>query len=300
MKTRWDLFQRTCTDLINYSVAGMPFCACDIGGFMPTKKAPPLTPELLTRWMEAGVFFPIMRTHSSNTVPPHFPWLYGPDAQAAIIKAIDLRYRLIPYYYSLAYATHETGLPLMRPLAMDYPGDASVANLSDQWTMGPGLMVAPVVQQGATTRTVYLPQDRWYPFETNTPQAGGQTITAEAGLDAIPIYVRAGTILPLGPVVPNTDAMPGGPLDLQIYPGRDATFTLVEDDGQSTKYLRGEFRKTTFTWKDASRELSWTREGDYAGPHAFQEMTITLFDPSGKKKLTTSLAPQGSIQIPST
>jgi alpha-glucosidase len=299
VKTRWDLFQTTCTDLLNYSVAGAPFSGCDIGGFMPLKGDPDLSPELLSRWMEAGTFFPIMRTHSDNKVTPHFPWLFGPDAQTAITKAIDLRYRLIPYYYSLAYETHETGMPMMRPLIMDFPDDVKVANVSDQWTMGPSLMVAPIQQQGATSRSVYLPEGRWFPFESTTAQDGGQTVTAMAKLDEIPVFVRAGTILPLGPVVQSTSEMPGGPLDLQVYPGKDAAFTFVEDDGSSTDYLKGVFRKTTFTWNDAARQLSWTAVGDYSGPRSFKQMSVSVFDPAGKKTATATLDAQGSVQIPS-
>jgi alpha-glucosidase len=298
VKTRWDLFQTTCTDILNYSVAGAPFSGCDIGGFMPLKGDPDLSPELLARWMEAGTFFPIMRTHSDIKVTPHYPWLFGPDAQTAITKAIRLRYRLIPYYYSLAYETHETGVPMMRPLLMDFPDDAKVTNLSDQWTMGSGLMVAPVQQQGATSRDIYLPAGRWFTFETTTAQDGGQTVTAAAKLDEIPVYVRAGTILPLGPVVPSTSELPGGPLDLQVYPGKDASFTLVEDDGSTTHYLKGAFRKTTFTWSDATRQLNWTTEGDYRSPHSFQQMSISVFDPAGKKTATAPLDAKGSVQIP--
>ena len=291
---KWNIFARVPTDLLNWSVTGMPYGACDIGGYKAETN-----PELLTRWMEAGVFFPIMRTHSAHQQKPHFPWLFGPEAQAAMTKAIDLRYRLIPYYYSLAYETHETGVPMMRPLLMDFPDDARLANLSDQWTMGAGLMVAPILQPGATSRPVYLPGGKWYRFETATPSAGGQTITVAAALDQIPIYVRAGTILPLGPVVEDTDEMPGGPLDLQIYPGQDATFTLVEDDGESTAYLKGDYGKTTFSWNEASRRLSWKTEGNYHGPHRFKEMTISLFDPAGKKTLSAHLDPTGSLTIPS-
>jgi alpha-glucosidase len=295
IRARWDVFQQTPTDLLNWSLAGMSDCACDIGGFLPAT-----TPELLSRWMEAGAFFPIMRAHSTKNVTAHFPWLFGPDAQAAMTKAINLRYRLIPYYYSLDYQTHETGLPLMRPLLMEFPDDAKVANLSDQWLMGSGLMAAPILQQGATARPVYLPAGRWFPFENGTPLEGDQTITATAQLDEIPVYVHAGTILPLAPVVQSTDNLPGGPLDLQIYPGKDATFTLVDDDGETTDYLKGAFRKTTFTWNDATRQLSWTTEGTYQGPRSFKEMTISLLEPSGKKKLTVPLDATGSVLLPST
>ena len=300
VKTGWEQFRRTCTDLLNYSVAGMPFCGCDIGGFKPPNKdAPQLSPELLTRWMEAGVFYPIMRTHSTRTVTPHFPWLFGPEAQAALTKTIDLRYRLLPYLYSLAYETHETGVPMMRPLALDYPGDAKVANISDQWTVGSGLMVAPIVQEGATTRSVYLPPGNWFPFAGTATQKGDQTIDATAKLDEIPLYVQAGTILPLGPVVQNTGEVPGGPLDLQIYTGKDATFTLVEDDGETTDYKKGVLRQTVFTWNESAGELSWTTSGSYSGAHVFKQMAVTFFAPSGKKQVTVPLDSKGSVRPPS-
>jgi alpha-glucosidase len=188
---------------------------------------------------------------------------------------------------------------MMRPLLMEFPHDAKVANLSDQWLMGSGLMAAPILQQGATTRPVYLPEGRWFPFESGTPIEGAQTITATAKLDEIPVYVHAGTILPLGPVVQSTDDPPGGPLDVQIYPGKDAIFAFVEDDGETTDYLKGAFRKTIFIWDDADRKLSWTTQGTYAGSHAFKKMTISLFEPSGQKKLTVPLSARGSVHIPS-
>jgi alpha-glucosidase len=300
VKTSWEQFRRTCTDLLNYSVAGMPFCGCDIGGFaLPNNGAPPLSPELLTRWMEAGVFFPIMRTHSTRTATPHFPWLFGPEAQAALTKTIDLRYRFLPYLYSLAYETHKTGVPMMRPLALDYPGDAQAANLSDQWTMGPGVMVAPIVQEGSTARSVYLPPGLWFAFESTATQPGNQTINATAKLDEIPLYVRAGTILPLGPVVQNTGELPGGSLDLQVYTGKDATFTLVEDDGETTDYNQGVLRQTVFSWKDSTGQLSWTTSGSYSGAHVFKQMAVTFFGPRGTKKLNVSLDDKGSVTRPS-
>jgi len=290
----WGALERTPTDLLNWSLAGMPYAACDIGGF-----AHETTPELLTRWMEAGVFFPVMRTHSENVVKPHFPWLFGPDAEAAMTKAIDLRYRFIPYDYSLAYEAHETGVPLMRPLLMEFPDDPRVANLSDQWLMGRSVMAAPILQQG-TSRTVYLPKDAWFRFGTATRLEGGQSLNVTAALDEIPVYVRAGTILPLGPVVQNTAALPGGPLDVQVYPGKDATFALVEDDGETTSYLKGDFRKTTFTWDDAARKLSWKQEGGYAGASCFQNMVVTLFDPAqgqASPQQKAALSAAGSVSF---
>ena len=276
IKADWNTFLETPATLLNWSLAGMTYCACDIGGFKGETN-----PELLARWMEAGVFFPVYRTHSPHEVTPHFPWLFGPDAEKAIHKAIDLRYRLIPYYYSLAHEAHETGAPLMRPLAMDFPDDPKVANLSDQWLMGPALMAAPILTP-ANQRTVYLPHDVWYRLGGSANLAGGQTLNVTANLDEIPVYVRAGTILPLGPVVQNTDKLPGGPLEIQVYPGRDATFTLVEDDGETKDYLKGAIRRTTFKWEENAHRLTWKTTGPYKGPHEFADLKITVFDPSGE------------------
>ncbi len=292
LDTGWRDLRRTSTDLLNWSLAGMPYSTCDIGGFEGTP-----TPRLFTRWMEAGVFFPVMRAHSKITVKPHFPWLYGPEAEAAIRKALDLRYRLIPYYYSLAYQAHTTGVPLMRPLVMEFPRDPKVANLSDQWLMGSGLMAAPILS-ASDQRSVYLPAGDWYVFNSNTRFGGRRTIVAKASLDEIPVYIREGTILPLGPVIQHTDQLPGGPLELQVYPGKDATFTLDEDDGETTAYLKGDVRRTTFTWNNATGRLSWKVSGPYAGRDIFADMKIEVFYPSGIKQAEGSLLSNGSLQLP--
>jgi alpha-glucosidase len=282
---------RTPADILNWSLAGMYYGACDIGGFKGND-----TPELLTRWMEAGTFFPVMRSHSTRNVQPRFPWLYGTNAEVAIRKALDLRYRLVPVYYSLAHEAYETGFPLMRPLLMEYPSDTNVANLSSQWLIGRGLMAAPVLTS-STNRSVYLPDDLWYVFDTNTTLAGSRSIDVNAALDETPVYVRAGTILPLAPVLQHTDQLPGGPLELQIYPGKNASFTLVEDDGLTTAYLKGQVRRTTFAWDDADRRLTWKIDGPYAGKDIFTAMKVRVFD-RRQKLIEKSLASNGSLSIP--
>ncbi|HEX5399502.1 MAG TPA: TIM-barrel domain-containing protein [Verrucomicrobiae bacterium] len=287
----WRAFKDTPANLLNWSLAGMPYGACDIGGFGGTP-----SPELLTRWMEAGVFFPVMRAHSVNSATPHFPWLFGTNALTAMRDALDLRYRLIPFYYSLAHETYETGVPLMRPLVMEFPGDTSVANLSDKWMMGDSLLAAPILQPG-TNRTVYLPKGGWFVFGTSSRLQGGQRIPATAGLDEIPVYVRAGSILPLGPVIQHTGQLPGGPLELQIYPGQDATFTLVEDDGDTMDYVKGRIRRTTFTWHDRAGRLTWKREGPYAGKDVFTVMRVVVFDPRGRIERQSDLHANGSITL---
>jgi alpha-glucosidase len=287
----WKVLADTPTSLLNWSLAGMPYEACDIGGFSGNP-----SPELLSRWMEAGVFFPIMRSHSEIHVTPRFPWLYGPEALAAIRQAIELRYRLIPLYYSLAHETFQTGIPLMRPLLMEFPDDPKTANLSDQWMMGGSLMAAPILQAGGK-HSVYLPAGGWYAFGSNLPLKGKRTLEVTAGLDEIPLYVRAGSILPLGPVIQHTSQLPGGPLELQIYPGKDATFTLFEDDGATTDYLKGQVRRTTFTWQDKTGRLSWKSEGPYAGKDVFQNLQVVLFDPRGKIEAESTLNSHGQLHL---
>jgi alpha-glucosidase len=294
----WTMVEKTPTSLLNWSLAGMPYSTCDIGGYDMTKEERAaygiyVPGDRLARWMEEGVFFPVMRTHSVAPLAPHFPWMGGAEAENAIRKALQLRYRLIPYYYSLAHETFETGIPIMRPLIMEFPGDAKVADLSSQWLMGSQLMAAPILTTG-TTRTVYIP-DTMYPLEGGAALAKGREIQTTAGLDQIPVYVREGTILPLGPVIQNVTEQPGGPLELRIYPGKNASFTLVEDDGLSTGYLKGVVRKTRFDWNDTARTLAWKRSGDYGGKDVFKVLEVVLMNPEGKKEKDAPLEASGKL-----
>jgi alpha-glucosidase len=285
----WRTLAKTPGELLSDGLSGMPYSACDIGGFF----GPP-TPELLTRWMQAGIFYPIMRSHSVNINTPHFPWLYGPEAEAAIRQALDLRYRLLPYYYSLAHETQQTGAPLMRPLVMEFPGDPAAAGLTDEWLMGRGLLAAPIFQPGGA-RTVYLPNDSWSVFGTSQITSGPQTIHVTAKLDEVPVYVRAGTLLPLGPVIQYTGQPSSSPLEMQIYPGRDATFELVQDDGKSLAYQQGIVRIVRFSWSDAARTLSWKITGDYHGANVFHAMKAVLESPAGRVDKTAALDADGSL-----
>ena len=289
----WKVLARTPGELLGYSLSGMPYTTCDIGGYRGTS-----TPEMLTRWMEAGVFFPVDRSHSRRSgIVPHFPWLSGPDAEAAIRKALDLRYQLIPYYYSLAEANTETAAPLMRPLVMEFPDDTQVSNLTDEWLMGTGLLAAPILTEGAVSRSVYLPKDQWFDFGTNHITQGPQTVTAAAALDQIPIYVRAGTLLPLGPVLQYTGQASSDPLEMQIYPGRDSTFTFVEDDGSTLGYKTGITRKTVFSWNDQTRTLSWKVAGTYQGSNVFSALKAVLFSTKDKVTQQAALGKDGALRF---
>jgi alpha-D-xyloside xylohydrolase len=146
-------------------------------------------------------------------------------------------------------------------------------------------------------RSVYLPAGDWFAFYTNRLFAGNQTIQVSAALDEIPVYVRAGSILPLAPAIQHTSELPGGPLELQVYPGKDAACTLVEDDGQTMNYLNGQIRRTTFKWNEATHQLSWTIEGNYSGDDVFRNLHVLVFDPQGKVESNGSLDANGSLTV---
>lgn len=294
VKSDWKILARTPGELLSFGLSGMPYSACDIGGYSGNP-----SPELLTRWMQAGVFFPVMRAHGShNNANPRFPWLFGPEAEAAIRKALDLRYRLIPYYYSLSHANHATAAPLMRPLVMEFPDDEKAAGLTDEWLMGKGLLAAPILNEGGA-RSVYLPDGRWFELGATRSVQGPSTVQITAKPDEIPVYVRAGTLLPLGPVVQSTSQPPGAPLELQVYGGRDATFDLVEDDGETVSYQKGMVRVVKFSWNEQTRTLRWHATGNYSGDQVFRTMKAVLFSPQGEpKEKQADLSQDGFINFP--
>jgi alpha-glucosidase (family GH31 glycosyl hydrolase) len=186
-------------------------------------------------------------------------WSYGKQAEAILSKYLRLRYQLIPYTYSLAYHSYQTGAPYTRALFMDFPADPNVADIPDEYMFGPALLVAPVSEQGATSRKVYLPAGcDWYNYWTNERIKGGQTITAAAPIDTIPLFVRAGSILPLGSEVLNAD-QPPAIASLRVYPGSDADFNLFSDDGTTYAYENGKGSITRLHWNDQKQQL--THEG---------------------------------------
>jgi alpha-glucosidase len=248
--------------------------------------------------MEAGVFFPILRSHSHLDSTPRFPWLFGHAVENGIRKTLNLRYRLIPYYYSLAFGNTMTAAPLMRPLVMEFPSDDKVSGMTDEWLMGNGLLAAPVMSQGGS-RDIYLPKDLWYRLGTADSIQGPQTLHVTSKLDEIPVYVRAGTLLPLGPVVQHTGESNSAPLELQIYPGRDASFDLIQDDGQTLNYRKGDVRRISFCWNDRTKTLSWRITGSYNGKNCFRKLKGVLF--SKRRGITRNLplGNEGSVSFPS-
>jgi alpha-D-xyloside xylohydrolase len=252
----------------------MPYWSTDIGGwqYLPathTPERPVLIdpsdaraevggyddyPELYVRWFEYGAFQPNFRAHGSR--PENEVWSYGKQAEPILEKYLRLRYTLMPYIYSLGYRTHETGAPFMRGLFMDFVDDPKVANIGDEYMFGPALLVAPVVEQGMTSRAVYLPAGTdWYNFWTNERLHGGQTITVSAPIDTLPLFVRAGSILPMGVPVENTNEKQALS-EVRVYPGADGSFDLYSDDGTTYAYERGEMQITHLAWSDAAQRLT--------------------------------------------
>jgi alpha-glucosidase len=278
IESTWATFSEQPGTLLNWTLAGMPYVSHDAGGFQSTP-----TPELYTRWIEEAVFIPVMRAHGTQN-SPRWPWAFGKDELAAMTKAIDLRYRLIPYIYTLAETAYRTGMPLMRPLFLEFPDDRRTWSMNDEWMLGDRVLAAPVLTKGGE-RQVYLPAGKWFEGNTGEVVAGGQMLNlTPVPLDVTPFYIRAGTILPLGPVVQST-AEAEDPVELRIYPGADAVFSLYEDDGVTYGYEKGSFSRIPMRWNDGKHILTiGKRQGTYPGMLTTRHMVILLPD-CGKKQV---------------
>jgi alpha-glucosidase len=211
---------------LNWGIAGQPWVTCDTGGFSGSESS-----LLLARWYGVAATMPVMRVHSTNSDVPHFPFpeLWGQEASDAMRAHLVLRYALLPFTYSLAHVAHLTGVPMARPLVLAFPSDPSVADMTSEWLLGEGLLVAPVMSSDNTT-SPYLPAGTWYAFGTTTATSGPTTLSLTAvPLGTVPMYALAGTIIPMASPVEYSDALPAGPLLLSVYAGANGAFTLYED-----------------------------------------------------------------------
>jgi alpha-glucosidase len=223
---------------LNLGLSGIAFCGPDIGGFSGDCSG-----ELLARWTQVGALTPFFRNHSAIGTARQEPWAFGEPYESVCRRWIEFRYELLPYIYTAAWQSTETGLPMMRPLALSFPDDLRTYGLDDQFLLGDALLAAPVAQAGQTRRQVYLPGGPWYDFWSGEALHG--QIEADAPLERMPLYVRAGSVLPLGPVIQHTGEWPPEALRLHIYAG-DGESWLYEDDGLSLNYQAGEYRRTRF------------------------------------------------------
>ena len=262
----WETFRRQIPAGLNLSLSGIPYWTTDIGGFILGHPSDPAYRELFVRWFEYGAFSPIFRLHGTRSPDENELWSYGAQAQEILTKYDALRYRLLPYVYALAGQVTRQGYTLMRPLVMDHRDDVTARNIGDEFAFGPALLVAPVTDPGVDTRRVYLPNSTWYNFWTGERLSGGRFIAVAAPLETLPLLVRAGSILPLGPGLEYSDEKPPDPIELRIYPGADGDFTLYEDDGITYDYEKGAFSTIPLHWDEAKQTLIiGDRQGGFPG-----------------------------------
>jgi alpha-D-xyloside xylohydrolase len=262
----WETFRRQLPAGLNLSVSGIPYWTTDIGGFVSANPDDPKYRELYIRWFQFGAFCPIFRAHGTRTTNQNEIWSYGPEAQEILTVYDQLRYRLLPYIYSLAWKVTNDGYTMMRPLVMDFRSDPQAQNIGDQFLFGPAILVNPVTEPGATTRHLYLPNAMWYDFWSGSASQGPRSLDASARLDRLPLYIRAGSILPLGPDIEYAAEKPADPIELRIYRGANGEFTFYEDENDGYHYEKGVHATIPFTWDDASHTLSiGDRTGTFPG-----------------------------------
>jgi alpha-glucosidase (family GH31 glycosyl hydrolase) len=273
----WETLKTHIPIAINTALTGIPYWGTDIGGFVPTKE---FTAELFLRWFQFGAFCTLFRCHgrawklrlpwgwnTGETGPtemgayegvsvPDASQLHNERVEPICRNYLELRYRMLPYLYSAVRECSLTGMPIMRALWLHYPDDPKAVACRDAYLWGRDVLIAPVFEQGATSRKVYLPKGTWYDFWTNEQVDGGREVTRPVDLETIPIYVRAGAVLPLGPVKQFVEEKSDEPMTVTIYPGADGSFSLYEDDGRSFNYRKGEWMGVQMDWNDSQRVLT--------------------------------------------
>jgi alpha-D-xyloside xylohydrolase len=291
----WKTLRKQIADGLNFTVTGNPRWTLDVGGFFVDRKEQwfwrgdypggcenPAYRELYARWFQLGSFLPMFRSHGTDT--PREVWRFGEPGEPvyeSLLKTLRLRYRLLPYIYSTAAREALHDYTMLRMLAFDFRHDERVYDVNDQFMFGPALMVCPVTEPGATTRDVYLPAGSdWYEFYTGRRYAGGQTISAAAPIHVMPVFVRAGSIVPLGPDVQHAAEALGAPIELRVYRGRDGSFELYEDENDNYNYERGAYSVTPIRWDESRQTLTvGPRVGEYAGMPAERVFQVAFVRP---------------------
>jgi alpha-glucosidase len=253
-ESNWDQLWLTIPMVMNLGLCGLAITGPDVGGFGGFA-----TGELFTRWLQMGVFLPFLRAHTNVHSPDQEPWSWGEPYLSVNRRFIELRYRLLPYLYTAFWQCAETGLPIARPLLLAFQGDAATHTLDDEFLCGDAFLVAPVIEEGAIRRSVYLPAGVWYDFWTDVLHSGPTHVEVAASLERIPIFVRAGSVVPMAPPTQYVGERPVDVLTLHVYAG-DGVSWLYEDDGESLAYQRGEYRLTRFTLTASEARLDLTRE----------------------------------------
>ena len=300
--TRWEDMKAQISAGLNFAVSGIPYWTMDIGGFCVESRymeAQALYDrtgrenedlkewrELNARWFQFGAFCPLYRAHGQW--PLREPWEIAPESHPAyksILYYTQLRYRLMPYIYSLAGMTHFNDYTIMRPLVMDFTADAQVNDIGDQFLFGPALMAAPVYRYGDRTRTMYFPKGAtWYDFYTGQPTEGGEQLTVAAPYERMPLYVRSGSILPLGPDMEWSDEKQPEVITLMVYAGADGAFTLYEDEGTNYNYEKGAYTMIPIRYDDAKGTVEiGQRQGKYPGMLQERIFQVVRITPEGRQ-----------------
>ncbi len=302
----WPTMRKQIAAGLGFSISGTPYWTMDVGGYWPQPRfrAEPMAPadaeewgELSARWTEFGALVPVFRAHGEAPPAREIPRF---DDSSAAYRAMvywdRLRYRLLPYIYSLAGAVTQDGGTMMRPLVMDFPADTIAREVADQYLFGPALLVNPVTAFRARTRPVHLPPTGWYDFWTGRRLAGGRTVLADAPYERIPLYVRAGSIVPVGPELQYADEKPADPVTLLVYTGADGRFSLYEDDGASYGYERGEFTRIPLRWDERSRTLTiGRRDGSFPGMLQRRTFHVVFVSPDRPVGFGFDLAPDRTV-----
>ncbi|MGY4591961.1 alpha-glucosidase [Thermostichus sp. MS-CIW-40] len=262
-QSSWEHLEMSLPMLLNLGLSGVSFVGADIGGFGGNA-----TPELFARWMQMGILYPLMRGHSALGTRPHEPWSFGLEVETICRQAIQLRYQLLPYLYSLFWESSQTGSPILRPLLYEFPDDPQTYEISDQAMLGSALLAAPVVRPGVRCRAVYLPQGTWFDWWTGQAHTGPRYILVPAPLEQLPLFVRGGSVLPLAPPCPSTAHLRRDQPHLKLYPG-NGSFTLYEDDGETLAHRAGAWATTLFRLRQQNGQLILeieARQGNWSPP----------------------------------
>jgi alpha-glucosidase (family GH31 glycosyl hydrolase) len=305
VNSSWQTLRVQIASGINTALSGIPYWGTDTGGFFSTKE---LTAELYVRWFQFSAFCPLFRSHG-RTWKLRLPWgwdegnmgpveddpkllptqdqLHNPAVEVICRKYLNLRYQLLPYLYSMVNQTHRTGMPLMRALWLAFPDDPNVLVIDDAYMWGDSLLVAPVTIAGAQSHKVYLPRGAWYDFWTQEAVHGGAEQSRPVDLSDLPLYVKAGSILPMGPIKQSTTERSSAPLTLRLYPGADGRFSLYEDDGVSMDHLRGISSTIEMKWNDQARSFTLAMaDGSMMHPFTTRNFTVRIAGDARTTELT--------------